>query len=96
MHALADGVVTDAKIGNRTVSDTSAPTSDTGTLSALLGGLAYMIKAITGKANWRTVPAINLEDLAAHKSRHATGGADALSPQDIGAAPASHSHAAGD
>ena len=27
--------------------------------------------------------------LASHKSRHATGGADALSPSDIGAAPAS-------
>ena len=30
-----------------------------------------------------------LAKLAAHKSRHATGGADALTPQDIGAAPLS-------
>jgi hypothetical protein len=29
---------------------------------------------------------------AAHKSSHATGGADALTPADIGAAASSHSH----
>lgn len=34
--------------------------------------------------------------LAAHKSRHASGGADALTPADIGAAAASHTHSGGD
>jgi hypothetical protein len=32
--------------------------------------------------------------LAAHKSSHATGGTDALSPADIGAATVSHGHSA--
>lgn len=32
----------------------------------------------------------------AHKTSHATGGTDALSPADIGAAAASHSHAISD
>jgi hypothetical protein len=32
----------------------------------------------------------------AHKSSHATGGSDALSPSDIGAASSSHTHAASD
>jgi hypothetical protein len=31
--------------------------------------------------------------VASHKSSHATGGADALSAGDIGAAPTSHTHA---
>lgn len=31
--------------------------------------------------------------IAAHKSTHATGGTDALTPADIGAAASSHTHA---
>jgi hypothetical protein len=34
--------------------------------------------------------------LAAHKASHSTGGADALSPADIGAAAVSHTHSASD
>jgi hypothetical protein len=90
---LADSAVTDGKIGERTVSDTTSPTSNTGLLTVLLTGLATMVKNITGKANWRTAPAITLEALNLHKARHATGGADALSPADIGASSTTHTHA---
>jgi hypothetical protein len=44
------------------------PSGNTGTLTSLLGWLAYMIKAITGKSSWRTVPATTLEAAAAHIS----------------------------
>lgn len=44
-----------------TVGDSTAPTGDTGTLSTLFGWLANMLKAITGKSNWRTAPARTLE-----------------------------------
>ena len=64
-----DGSVTDAKIGSRTINDTSVPSGNTGTLTSLLGWLAYMIKAITGKSSWRTVPATTLEAAAAHIAR---------------------------
>lgn len=58
---LANNAATDAKIGNRTITDTAEPTGNTGTLTNLLSWLGNMIKTITGKASWRTAPAINLE-----------------------------------
>jgi hypothetical protein len=51
---------------SRTVSDATAPTGDTGSPSTIFGWLANMIKAITGKANWRTAPATTLEAAKAH------------------------------
>jgi hypothetical protein len=60
-----------------------------GKLVQWVGWLANRIKAITGKANWYDTPDITLANLAVHKSRHATGGTDALTPADIGAASAS-------
>jgi hypothetical protein len=63
---LAAGSVTDEKIGDRTISDTSAPSGNSGTLTAILGWLANMIKSITGKSNWRTPPATTLETAKAH------------------------------
>ncbi|GEC88583.1 MULTISPECIES: hypothetical protein [Brevibacillus] len=62
--SVADGSVSDAKIANRTIDQTIAPTN-TGLLSALLGGIANMIKAITGKADWKTAPRTTLEKAAA-------------------------------
>jgi hypothetical protein len=59
--ALQDNAITDAKVGNRTVTDTTAPSSDTGNLTTLFSNIGNMIKGITGKTNWRTAPAITLE-----------------------------------
>jgi hypothetical protein len=61
-----DNSVTDAKIGNRTIIDTTAPAGTAGTLTTLLGRIGNMIKSITGKANWYTAPATTLEAANAH------------------------------
>ncbi|RJX40044.1 hypothetical protein D3P09_11760 [Paenibacillus pinisoli] len=58
----ADNSVTDNQIGDRTISDTAAPTGDRGKIMVLLGWLANMIKTITGKPNWRTAPRTTLEN----------------------------------
>ncbi|WP_080833106.1 pyocin knob domain-containing protein [Cohnella massiliensis] len=60
------GSATDAVVGNRTITDTTAPAGDSGTLTGLFGGLGYMIKAITGKSSWRTAPATTLEAAKGH------------------------------
>lgn len=154
---ISAGGVTDAKLGNRTITDTTAPSSDSGTLTTLLSNVGNVIKGITGKSSWRTAPATTLESAkshidasaphsghetpsgaqtkvdthssavtgvhgvgtsrvaktsrtdqwpawadipdkpstfapAAHKASHASGGGDALTPDDIGAANSSHTH----
>lgn len=69
------GSATDAVIGNRTISDTTAPTGDSGTVTNLLGWLANTVKSITGKSSWRTAPATTLEAAKAHAddaTRHIT------------------------
>ena len=62
MTSIAQGVVVQAASTlEYTVDDTQTPTGNSGTLSALLNWIGHMIKAITGKANWRTAPARTLE-----------------------------------
>lgn len=68
--SIADSGVTDAKIGNRTISDTAAPTGDTGNPTTLFGWLAFMIKSITGKSSWRTAPAKTIQQLADDQAAH--------------------------
>ncbi|WP_310549932.1 phage tail-collar fiber domain-containing protein [Paenibacillus glufosinatiresistens] len=63
---LAPAAATDAAIGSRTVSDSTAPTGDAGTLTGILGWLANMVKGITGKTSWRTPPATTLEAASGH------------------------------
>jgi hypothetical protein len=60
---LADGAATDTVIGTRTITDTVAAASGAGTLTNLLSKIGYMIKSITGKSNWYTFPAINLQTI---------------------------------
>lgn len=58
----------DTVLGTRTIDDTEAPTGNTGGLKDLFSWLGYMIKAITGKENWRTVPATTLDAANTHIS----------------------------
>jgi len=70
-----DGSVTDAKIGNRTVTDTTVPAGDTDALETLLSGIGNRLKAITGEGSWRTDPATTLDELntnAARKNQNET------------------------
>ena len=62
-NKLATNSVTDDKVGPRTISDTSAPSGNSGVLTTLLGGLANRIKAITGESSWRSNPAVTLKQL---------------------------------
>lgn len=60
---IADGAATDAITGTRTIDDTTVPASDTGTITALLSGLANRVKTITGQTGWKTAAAHSLVDI---------------------------------
>ncbi|BDX35468.1 distal tail fiber protein [Thermus phage MN1] len=66
---VKDGGISDTKLGNRTISDTTVPSSNTGPLTALLSGLANRIKAITGESDWKSNPATTLAELNANAPR---------------------------
>lgn len=66
---------TDAVIGNRTITDTTVPSGDSGTVTTLLGWMGNMIKGITGKSNWRTAPATTLEAVKGHMDAVSAHGA---------------------
>lgn len=62
---------TDQEIGGKTIDDSLVPSTDTGlSVKILLSWLAHMIKSITGKANWRTKPTKNLEELNTALTTH--------------------------
>lgn len=62
----ADGSVTDAKIGDRTIDDTIAASTGADTPTRLWSKLANMIKRITGQSNWYTPPSTTLESANTH------------------------------
>ncbi|TCL35658.1 hypothetical protein EV210_111124 [Anaerospora hongkongensis] len=74
-----DNSVTDAKIGNRTITDTVTAAAGADTPTNLWSKLGNMVKQITGKTTWWTPPATTLEAAKAH--------ADAAAPHS-GHAPA--------
>lgn len=59
-----DNSVTDAKIGNRTITDTTTAAAVANTLTNLLGMVGYMLKSITGKSNWNTLPATTIQAIS--------------------------------
>lgn len=48
---------------NVTLGTIAAPESDTAALKTLLGGIAYILKSITGESDWKNNPKINLATL---------------------------------
>jgi len=61
---LADGSVTDAKIGNRTVDQTLVGDASTGDLTSLLSWLAKSVKAVKGSVtNWYDSAASSISGL---------------------------------
>ncbi|GKU79280.1 pyocin knob domain-containing protein [Paenibacillus sp. L3-i20] len=64
---LKDSGTTDTKLGNRTITDTTAQTAGAAAaMTTLLGQIGNMIKNITGKPNWYTLPATTLEATKSH------------------------------
>ncbi|MBD1864185.1 MULTISPECIES: hypothetical protein [Trichocoleus] len=81
-----DSSVTDIKIGNRTASDTTAPTNlGPGSLTQWFGWLANRIKSITGKTNWWETPATTLEATASHLAN--TSNPHNVTADQVGAIP---------
>lgn len=64
---IADGAVSDVKIGNRTVNaDTTAPAANTGPLTTMLSLIAKQIKGIMGITTWNGTVPISLEAARLH------------------------------
>jgi len=62
-----EGDVNAVELGSRDIDQSQAPSSSTGYLRQFLDWFANRIKAITGKANWWTNPAMTLQDAYNHK-----------------------------
>lgn len=62
---LKDANVTDMKLGNRTITDTTAAVN-VGQLQGLLGGLANVIRGLKGTATWRDLPPTTLAAAKTH------------------------------
>lgn len=92
------GTVSDANLGDRTVDDSVAPAGNTGTLTAVISGLANRIKGITGGANWRANSGTTLAALAdafVASASHIANRSNPhqVTPAQVGAAPVGGSSA---
>src|SRR5690606_24331280 len=63
---MKPGAATDDVVGDRTISDGTAPSSNTGKLTVLLSGLANRIRAIMGTFSWRSGPPTTLQAAKDH------------------------------
>lgn len=64
---IADGAVSDVKIGNRTINaDTTAPAANTGPLTTMLSLVGKQIKALMGTATWNATPPTTLQAARDH------------------------------
>ncbi|MDF2636518.1 MAG: hypothetical protein K0R78_3392 [Pelosinus sp.] len=91
----SDKLIDDAKIGNRTITDTTTAVTGAYTLTKLLSMLGNMIKRITGKSNWYTAPAMTLEDASNHTTAtSAAHAASAISSTATGGVAATNVQAA--
>ncbi|MGF9907887.1 hypothetical protein [Brevibacillus porteri] len=61
--------IDDVEIGERTIDDTKAATSNIGLIGTLLNGLANMVKSITGETSWRTKPVKTIKQLDSERAR---------------------------
>lgn len=64
LYDLVNGKLDDANLGLRTINDDVAPVGNTGTMTALMNGLANRVKAIMGEPNWRENPKTSLAAIA--------------------------------
>ena len=65
---IADGSITDAKIGNRTIDQALSGGATTGLLTSLLSWIGKSLKAISGETNWYDAPGTTLKSHVANSS----------------------------
>ena len=89
---LADGSVTDQKLGNRILDQATVTTfSNTGQLGQILSWFAKILKSIKGTTNWYDNPPTTLQAAATHATSttnpHNTTAAQAGAVANLGTAP---------
>ena len=65
---IADGSITDAKIGNRTIDQSLSGGATTGLLTSLLSWIGKAIKATSGETDWYDAPGTTLKSHVANSS----------------------------
>jgi hypothetical protein len=66
---VPDGSITDAKLGQRSITDGVAPGGNSASLTSLLSNLANRLKGITGETSWLTAPVTTISELNTNAAR---------------------------